>query len=371
MTIGIDVSMLNYQGSGVANYNFNLVKNLLKYDKKNEYRLFYSSLRRPKNFHYLEDLKKLGGKVYDFNLPMSLMRKVWGKAHIIPVEWFIGKVDVFLSSDFLRPPLLKGTRGATTVHDLTWKIFPQFHTEDVIDAHTKKLEKTVKYRDLVLADSLNTKKDILKHYPQIKEKNVRVIYPAIGEQFKRISNQKVIKKALKKYGIKYPSGFLLYTGAIEPRKNLEQAIKVFNEFIKEKKYRDYRFLIVGRAGWKNENIFSFIKNLGLEKKVKFIGYVEDQDLPNFYSAAKVFVYLSKYEGFGLPPLEAAACGTPTLLYSNSSLSEIFKPGYPYTKKGKELETLKKLIDKKPDIKKFRYNFSWRTYVKEFVKIISS
>jgi len=122
MKIGIDITMLVYTGSGVANYTFNLVKNLLKIDKENEYRLFYSSFRRPKNFYYLNELKRLGGKIYEYRFPPTLLQLWWSKLNIIPVEWFIGKVDAYFSSDFLRPPLLKGTKGITTVHDLTWKI---------------------------------------------------------------------------------------------------------------------------------------------------------------------------------------------------------------------------------------------------------
>ena len=364
MTIGIDISMLNYQGSGVANYTFNLVKNLLKYDKKDDYRLFYSSLRRPKNFYYLKELKKIGADIFELSLPITFLETAWGRLNIIEPELFIGKVDVFVASDYLRPPTFKGTRVVTTVHDLIWKIFPEYHEERIIRAHEKKLAKTIKYNDSIIADSKNTKKDLLKYYPKVKEINVHVIYPGIGEQYKKMSSSK------------YPGNFVLYAGAVEPRKNLETAIRVFHDLVtfrakSRKPYADFKFLIAGRGGWKNENILPLIKKLGLKKKIKFMGYVAEKDLPYLYSAAKVFMFLSLYEGFGLPPSEAAACGTPTLLYANSSLKEIFKPGYPYTKKGKELETLKKLIDEKPNVKKFMYDFSWKNYCAEFLKIIAS
>lgn len=369
MIIGIDVSMLNYQGSGVANYTFNLVKNLLKYGKEHEYRLFYSSLRRPKNFYYLEELRNLGAKIYDYPFPISIWKILWGKYHLVPVEWLIGKVDVFLSSDFLRPPLLKGTKGVTTIHDLTWKIFPQFHNDDIVEAHQRKLDKTVKYQDTVIVDSENTKKDLLKFYPEINK--AETIHLAVGDHFKRIRNKDEVKKVLKKYKVKFPGNYLLYVGAIEPRKNLETAIEVFNKFVSRKEYSDYVFLIVGRAGWKNEKIFNLINKLNLENKVRFVGYVEDRDLPYLYNAAKVFVYLSKYEGFGLPPVEAAACGVPTLLYNNSSLKEIFKKDYLYTSHGKELSDLISLVNGKTDIKKYTYDFSWKKYCEEFLRIIGS
>ncbi|MDO9027910.1 MAG: glycosyltransferase family 1 protein [Candidatus Roizmanbacteria bacterium] len=372
MKIGIDISMLVYQGSGVANYTYNLVKHLLKDDKKNEYRLFYSSFRRPKNFYYLNGFRQLGAKVYDYRFPPSFLKFVWGKHHLLPVEWLIGKVDVFHSSDFLRPPLSAKTKAITTIHDLTWKLFPEFHEQRIIDAHEWKLKKTIEYGDTIITDSQNTKKDLLKYYPHIQKTNrVEVIYPGIDERFRIIKNEKRITEVLRKYGVQYPSKFLLYVGAIEPRKNLDTAIKVFHQLISEKKYEDFKFLIVGRAGWKNEDVFQSIKRLKLEDKVRFVGFVKDDDLPYFYNGAKAFIYLSKYEGFGLPPIEAAACGCPALLYNNSSLNEIFKPGYPYAKEGRELETLKRLInDTNFNVNKFTYDFSWKNYVKKFLSIIT-
>lgn len=370
MTIGIDVSMLNYRGSGVANYTYNLVKNLLIYDKKNKYKLFYSSLRRPKNFYYLKEFRKLGAEVYDFKLPISFFELVWGKLHIIPVEWLIGKVDLFFSSDFFRPPLLKGTRSITTIHDLTWKIYPQYHTERVIKAHEKKLARTMICGQNIIVDSENTKRDLLKFYPGVEKRmNIYEIPLGISEDYKIIKDEKKIKRILKKYGLAYPKNYLLYVGAIEPRKNLEKSIQVFNELIKDKKYQDYKFLIVGRAGWKNQKVFKLVEKLHLKDKVIFVGFVEDKDLVYFYNACNVFIYLSKYEGFGLPPLEAAACGKPTLLYANSSLKEIFKEGYPYTKSGEELKMLKRLTTKNINMKKYVYGFAWKRYIKKFLEKI--
>lgn len=371
MKIGFDISMLVYRGSGVATYTYNLVKNLLKYDKKNEYRFFYSSLRRPKNFYYLDELKELGGKVYSYRVPPRLLKLLWNKYHQLPIEWLVGKVDYFHSSDFLRPPLLRSTRGLTTVHDLTWKIYPQFHTKDIVKAHERKMQKTIQYGDIIIVDSHNTKNDLLKLYPNAKNKNkIYVIYPGVDEKFRPIKDKKRIAQILKKYGVSYPKRYLLYVGAIEPRKNLDTAIKVFSKLIKDKDYSDFEFLIVGRMGWKNEKIFGLIKNLGLKEKVKFVGFVEDSDLPFFYNAVELLIYLSKYEGFGLPPAEAAYCEKPVLLYNNSSFKEIFKDDYPYSQLGNELETLKHLITNRIEIKKnLKYNFSWQSYLHSFLNVI--
>ncbi len=378
MTIGIDISMLVYVGSGVANYTYNLVKNLLKIDKKNQYKLFYSSFRRPKNFYYLEEFKKLGAKVYDYPFPPSLLQFWWGKFHLMPIEWFTGKCNVFFTSDFLRPPLSKTTKGITTIHDLTWKIYPEYHTEKVIQAHTKKLEKTIKYGDEIIVDSNSTKNDLLKFYPQIDEKKIHFIYPGISNHFKKISDKKITEKIINKYlkTTNYKlqtTNYLLYVGAIEPRKNLDKTIYVFNELIKIEKFKNYLFFIIGKAGWKNERVFQLVKDLNLEDKVKFLGFVEDQDLPYFYNGAKLTFYLSSYEGFGLPPLESLACGTPVLAGNNSSMKETLDKDFLVNvdDRGEVLKKMIKLLNNPPKInpETIQKKFSWKTSAEKFLKII--
>jgi len=375
MIIGIDGSIFVFAGSGVARYSFNLVKNLLLIDKKNEYRIFYSSLRRPKNFYYLDELKKLGANIYDYRFPPTLLRLWWGRLHIIPVEWFIGEVDIFFSSDFLRPPTNKKTKGLTTIHDLTWKIFPQFHEDWIIEAHEKKLAKTIKYEDEIMVDSLNTKIDLIKYYPQINEKKIHIVYPGIDDKFRPIKDNKKIKSVLKKYGIEVDSKFLLYVGAIEPRKNLTTAIEVFHQLITNHYPLVTNFVIAGRAGWKKEKIFKLIENLNLKDRVKFIGFVEDKDLPYLYNAAKLTVYLSAYEGFGLPPLESLACGTKVIAGDNSSLKETIDKNFlvDITDKNKILGKMKYLLTKKIEIntKEVQNKFNWKNSAQQFLKIVSS
>lgn len=367
MKIAIDISMLVYQGSGVANYTYNLVKALLKYDKKNQYKLFYSSLRKPKGFYYLDEFRKLGAKVYSYPFPPRLLNLIWNRWQILPVEWLIGKVDVYHSSDFLRPPLLAGTRGVTTIHDLTWKIFPQFHTREIVIGHERKLQRTIKHQDLVIVDSYNTKKDLLKYYPEIKQKNITVIPLGIGERFRNIKDKKKVWSILTKYKV-HKGNYLLYVGAIEPRKNLDTCIRVYAQLIKDKKFSDYQFLIVGRAGWKNQEIFNLIKKLKLEDKIKFVGFVNNQDLPYFYNAAKLTLYLSKYEGYGLPPLESLACGTPVLALKNSSLIEILPNEYLVNDNFKIILTKAKLLLSKRMVKQVKIP-SWKNYVQHFLSCI--
>jgi glycosyltransferase involved in cell wall biosynthesis len=379
MLISIDISQLIYQGSGVANYTYNLVKNLLTFDKKNNYKLFFAAKNPFKKYSFLEEFKNLGAKIYRYPIPMKMQKFLWQKNDFLSINRLIGRCDIFYSSDFLRPKTDKNVKGITTIHDLSWKLYPKYHTDDVINAHEKKLEKTIKYNDEIIVDSENTKNDLLRLYPQIKEEKVHVIYPGVGEHFRKIEDKKAIEKVIKKYLKRFTfnvSSYMLYVGAIEPRKNLDVAIKVFHKLLNTKYLLlDTKFLIIGKAGWKNEKIFQLVKDLKLEDKVIFLGYVEDKDLPYFYSGATLTFYLSSYEGFGLPPLESLACGTPVLAGNNSSMKETLPRKFLVNEKDEE-EIYKKVIEileKKPKInfEKIKKNFSWKKTVRKIFSLIKN
>ena len=371
MRVGVDLSMLVYQGSGVATYTFNAAKALLTYDHDNEYVFFYASLRRPAHFTYLKALRALGANIVEVPLPSRALRLLWNRLHLLPVEWFIGKVDVFFSSDYLRPPLLSGTKGITTVHDLIWYKYPQFHNGDIVASHARKMAKLIKYKDTILVDSFSSERDLFQYYPQLERSKVHVVYPGVDDRFTSKPTS-LVNQVLSKYSLPRKP-YLIYIGAIEPRKNLDQAIRVFAELIKNKSYHDYHFVIAGRAGWKNAHIHALVNELRLTSRVLFPGFVEESDIPALYSGAAACLYLSEYEGFGLPPLEAAKSGTPTLLYRHSSLSELFPLNYPYAKKGQELSTLRKLIKSGHQLPLSSYaaKFSWESFADKFAKIAQS
>jgi glycosyltransferase involved in cell wall biosynthesis len=372
MLIGFDVSMLAYNGSGVATYTFNLVKNLLLIDKANEYHLFYSSLRRPKNFNSLKELEKLGAHIHSYRLPPFLLKIIWGKFHLIPIEWFTGKMDLFHTSDFLRPPLLPGTKGLTTIHDLTWKLFPQWHTPQIVQDHERKLQKTLKFHDKVLCPSQCTKSDLLRLYPPFNQLDIGVIYEGVEKKYYQQQNLKKQKQIIKKYQLIQP--FILYLGSIEPRKNLNRLIKAFSQLIKERGLHQYNLVIGGKAGLKSQEVFNLTKKLHLTKKVIFTGFVDDTDLPALYQTADCFCYVSLYEGFGLPPLEAQASGCPLVASNISSVPEIIGNAgsyvNPYSINSIQQGIKRALLFKdilKPLGRSNSQKFSWEKTAKQFLK----
>jgi glycosyltransferase involved in cell wall biosynthesis len=172
--------------------------------------------------------------------------------------------------------------------------------------------------NIMICDSVSTKNDCMKLL-KIPEKRLKVIPLSADEQYKPIKNKEHIRDELKReYNIDYP--FILFVGTLEKRKNVPILLKSFYKLKKSK--LNHKLVIVGGKGWKYTRIFDLIEGLNLENDVIFTDYVSDEYLVKLYNAADLFVYPSLYEGFGLPPLEAMACGCPVITSNTSSLPEV-------------------------------------------------
>jgi len=176
MKIGIDISQLAYKNTGVAEYLGNLVNHLLKIDKKNEYILFYSSLRRKIDPSIL-NLKSDKVKVKTFDFPPTAMDVLWNKFHIMPIEKFVGNVDLFITSDWTEPPV-KSAKKATILYDLIVYTKPEETDKKIVQTQRKKLEWVKKESNIVFCISEATKQDAI-NILGIDEKKLKVIYPGI------------------------------------------------------------------------------------------------------------------------------------------------------------------------------------------------
>ena len=179
MKIGIDISQIAYQGTGVAEYTEKLVENLQRIDKENEYVLFFSSLKRkfPTNFKFLNKFQIPNSRfqIKTFKFPLSLLDFIWNRLHVCPIEWFIGRIDVFLSSDWVQPPS-KRAKMITVVHDLTpWK-YPETLHSKIVNVHKRRMKWVKKECKLIICDSECTKKD-MQEILKFEDKKLEVIYP--------------------------------------------------------------------------------------------------------------------------------------------------------------------------------------------------
>lgn len=182
MKIGIDVSQIAYEGTGVSAFVKKLVENLLKIDDKNEYVLFFSSLRKQfliSNFQFLNKFKFPSSKVKikTFKFPPSLLDLLWNRLHILPIEWLIGDVDIFITSDWTEPPTIKAKK-ATILYDLIVYRFPNETDKKIVEVQKRKLRWVRKESEAIFCISEASKQDAMDIL-NIEEKRLKVIYPGV------------------------------------------------------------------------------------------------------------------------------------------------------------------------------------------------
>lgn len=299
MKIAIDISQIVY-GTGVSAYTRNLVENLLKIDSVDEFILFAGALRRK------DDLLKLFPQTKTFPIPPALADLVWNRLHALPIEKLIGKVDVFHSSDWSEPP--SKAFKVTTVHDLGPilypRLFPREFIRDIVATHRQKLSWVKKETDRIIVPSASTKNDLISL--GFDGSKIRVIPEAPSAIFKPASKES-IEKLKNKYKI---SGKYLLAVGMNVRKNTENIIRAFDL---ARSGEDLKLIFVGLP-----------KYIDIEetRNVRIAGQVPIEELPVFYSGSEALVYPSFYEGYGLPILEAFACGIPVVTSNVSSMPEV-------------------------------------------------
>ena len=312
MRIGIDIRcLMENQYSGISEYTYNLIDSLLRIDRQNQYFLFYNSSKKVKIPLFNFPNVSIKGFQYPnkfFNLSLRFLK-------IREIDKMIGGVDLFLIPNFLFLNLSNECKKVLVVHDLSFELYPEFFTGKKRLWHQLiNPKKLCQKADALIAISQNTKNDLSNIY-QIPQDKIKVINPGISQIFFQPILQDQKNEIKSKYNL--PDNFIFYLGNLEPRKNIESLISAFGQ-IKDQSY----FLIIGGGeAWKYKKMYRTWQNSPIRKKIKFLGYVDNSDRPTLYSLAKVFVYPSVYEGFGLPPLEAMACGTPVITSFSSSLPE--------------------------------------------------
>lgn len=312
MNIAINTLSLNRTKAGMGNYIWNLVNCLASIDRKNGYYIFVSDRNK-----HLFDIKRGNFKIIKVGRRFSEgpLRFLWEQ---FALPKCIKKLDIdILHSPGFVIPFFSKAKNVLTIADLTFIKYPRVHTLIKQKYFGWLIPHSIKKSDRVISISESTKKDILELIDTNPEK-IDVIHLAHGKEF-NMKNKKNAKNALKtKYGIKPP--FLLFVGMIEPRKNLGGVLMALANLKKEG--MPHKIVIVGKKGWKYKGVFKTIRELKLGDNVVFTGYVPDADLPIFYNSAEVFMYPCLYEGFGIPILEAMACGCPVITSNISSMPEV-------------------------------------------------
>ena len=322
MKIGIAANYLLFEQAGIGEYTEHLLKNLFKIDHKNQYFLYFSYLRhRQERLRLIQErLGKLpkNVKIRIFSIPAAWLEyffSTWLSASKIIQD----PLDIYFSPYVAGIPKNGFPKMIFACHDLVFWRFPEHRGEKLSHYYLKRHKIAIQNCQKIIVPSQATKKDLQK-FLEVPQAKIKVIYEAADERFRPIKDQKKIKTITSRY-FKPDFKYILSVGTLEPRKNLPKLVEAYS-MLPHQVLRDYRLVLVGAKGWNNSLLLRTIINLNLKDKVILPGFVKDDDLPYIYNGASVFVYPSLFEGFGLPPLEAASCGVPVIASNLSSLPEV-------------------------------------------------
>jgi glycosyltransferase involved in cell wall biosynthesis len=314
--VGIDYTPAYEQGGGIGRYVRELVTALAFQDQETIYRLFVSGAR-------VDELPVPPASNFIWKstqISPTWLARIWHRARLgIPVEVFTGRVDLYHATDFVLPPTLSGTRTLLTVHDLSFVRVPDSASPKLKSYLDVVVPRSVINADHVLADSYATKKDLVELYG-VPDEKVTVLLSGVDSRFYQVKDSSAIMTTRSLYNLDESSPYILSVGTVQPRKNYGLLIKALAQ-LRSKGY-DLSLVIAGGKGWLEDPIYQTLHDEQMENYVHFIGFADEEHLPALYSGACCLAFPSLYEGFGLPVLEAMACGTPVITSNVSSLPEV-------------------------------------------------
>lgn len=311
MAIYVDVSSAVHAKAGIGRYAGSLARALIEC-QPGRFALFYNRVRGTSLPEGLEAVPQRS--VWAGYKPWRMA--VWaGQLAGVGFNRLVPDADLFHATEHLLPPL-RGVPTVLTVHDMIFRLFPEHQKRLNYWYLNATMPLYCRRADAIITVSESSKRDIAAHY-NLDPTKVTVVYEAPAPEFVPVS-QAAIEAVRRRYGL--PERFIIHVGTIEPRKNLTRLVEALHQL------RDagltIPLLVVGGKGWLYEGFFSRLEELDMRDAVRFPGYVPSADLPVLYNAATVAVTPSVYEGFGLPVLEAMACGTPVVSSCASSLPEL-------------------------------------------------
>jgi glycosyltransferase involved in cell wall biosynthesis len=225
-------------------------------------------------------------------------------------------LDVLHSPDFI-PPHRPSCKSVITVHDLAFLLYPHFLTKESARYYGH-IDQAVRWTDHIIAVSESTKRDTIQHLG-VPDDKITVVHEAASSVFQPIEREVAREQVRNLHGVDGP--FILFVSTIEPRKNVPTLLRAVWQLMECYK-EDVRIVLAGGKGWLFEDAFAVIDELELDSRVHFLGRVRSEDLVYLYNAAEMLAHPAFYEGFGLPPLEAMACGLPVISSNVASLPEV-------------------------------------------------
>lgn len=303
----IDAVTLLSPITGIGRYTYEISKEVQKYEELNV-KYFYGYHSK----HLIEPWQNTTYKnIKSILVKYPKLKQLARESLMFTNRLFSKKYDIYWQPNFIPNTTVKTGKIITSIHDFSFEIYKDFHPKERIDFFNKYFYKNVRLSDKIITGSEYTKREILERF-DFNSRDIKVIYHGIRHDvFKKYDNLEV--------DFDLPRKFILSVGSIEPRKNLLGLLKAYN-LLDENVKKEYKLVLIGFKGWNNSELMEIIE--ANKDNILYLGFISDEDLAKVYNLASCFVFPSFYEGFGLPPIEAMACGTPVLCSDNSSLPEV-------------------------------------------------
>ena len=310
MRIGLDGIPLSEVKTGIGHYTLELARALALVSTSDEFELVSP-------FPYLPELSS---QTWPENLRMervginSIVNRWW--AMRLPAHVRRAGYALFHGTNY-DIPLWNRCPTVVTIHDLSVLLHPHLHERQVVRRARRRLPVMARAATMIITATSEGKREVCAHL-NVKPEKVAVTPYAPRRNFRPCATEESTK-VRRRLGIE--DEFLLFVGTIEPRKNLLTLVRAYEEVLRETALRP-QLVIAGREGWLMDDLFAYINRAGLQDRLRFTGYLAEEDLAALYSSCRVFIYPSLYEGFGLPPLEAMACGAPVITSRIQSIMEV-------------------------------------------------
>lgn len=306
MHIGVDARLTYYTTAGIGQYTINLLRALARLDHEDDFIVFQS---RKSRAPLLEQ-----GNVRCLGL--------WTPSHhrfepyLLGLELLQYSLDLLHSPDFI-PPFGGRFKSIITIHDLAFLIYPHFLTRESARYYGR-IDQAVRRTDHIIAVSESTRRDVV-NLLGVPDDKITVIYEAADPLYRPLDRAEAQRFVRDRFGV--PEQFILFVSTIEPRKNVQGLLRAYRQFLDDYKL-DVGLVLAGERGWLFDEVFRLVGELGLRQACHFLGRVSNEELLYLYNAARCLAHPAFYEGFGLTPLEAMACGTPVVVSNVSSLPEV-------------------------------------------------
>lgn len=309
MIVSVDIQAAIAQRAGVGRYVKCLVERLPSYADGDELRAFCFDFKRNGIPFELHDAEAR----CNHWVPGRIVQRAWRTLDWPPYNWFAGKADVYHFTNFIRPPLTYG-RSVISIYDVSFLRFSEAAEPGNLAYLTRHIPDTVRRADAIITISEFSRREIIELLG-VPEDRVHAVYPGMDHAIHRPAPE-AIEAARRELGLDRP--YILFVSTVEPRKNIPFLVDVFDQL----DGFDGDLVVAGMRGWKVEPILAHMARAKRAAQIRYMDYVEDRLLPGLYAGARAFAFPSLYEGFGFPPLEAMACGTPVVASTGGSLPEV-------------------------------------------------